>query len=772
MWVAGVIWAVQAMGQTPERLTVSGTVSDAITGETLIGAAVYAQGTQVGSMTNGYGYFNLQVPGDCPAVFVQYIGYETDSIPLEGASRTNLQIALSPRTITTEAAVIEAEGNAPEERAEKLGTLELRPEEARAIPQLFGERDVIKAIQLMPGVQATSDGGSGFFVRGGGADQNLILLDEAPVYNPSHLLGFFSVFNGDALNTAELYKSGIPARFGGRASSVLDIRMKDGNAGKTTVSGGIGLISSRLTIETPLAEGRGSALISGRRTYGDLFLKLSADTNLRNTALYFYDLNAKVNYRLNDRNRLYLSLYNGRDDFDFADAFLLRWGNRTATLRWNALLSDRMFLNSSAIWSDYAYRVGFGSEEAGFFRDAGIQDYQIKEDFTWYAHPSHTVRFGGQWIQHTFSDEVSIETEPAPKRVGWETALYLEDEWAFAPRWKAVGGLRWAGFDLVRGPLYTLNSEGALVGDPGDASDASHFTGGLEPRLSVQGALGKRHGLKLSAERNRQFLHLVSSSAAGNPTDLWLPVSNNVAPLVADQFAAGWSTSTEDGMWSLGVEAYYKRMYDLLEFKVGADVFAPTTLETELVVGDGEAYGTEWLIRKERGDFTGWISYTLSRSFRTFDAIDDGQAFPAASDRIHDLSLVAMWQLSPRVSASANWVYHTGDPATFPTGWYLYEDQLVPQYSRRNQGRFPHYHRLDLGVTLKSKDGVTRSGGGKTDWQAFRGGEWTFSCYNAYGRQNTYLINFEPNEEDPTQTQAVSFALFRFIPSISYDFKF
>jgi len=766
----GLLWVAHASGQT--RITVSGTVTDATTGETLIGAQVYGLGTQSGMLTNGYGFFNLQVPSDCPGVSVQYIGYQTDTIEVSGTSRTGLSVSLQPYTIMTEAAVIEAEGSAPEERAEKLGTLELRPEEARSIPQLFGERDVIKAIQLMPGVQATSDGGSGFFVRGGGADQNLILLDEAPVYNPSHLLGFFSVFNGDALNTAELYKSGIPARFGGRASSVLDIRMKDGNAGKTTVSGGIGLISSRLTIETPLADGRGSALISGRRTYGDLFLNFSADTNLQNTALYFYDLNAKVNYRINDRNRLYLSLYNGRDDFDFAEAFLLRWGNRTATLRWNFLLSDEIFLNTSVVWSDYAYRVGFGPEDTGFFRDAGIQDVQIKEDFTWYAHPSHTVRFGGQWIQHTFSDVVSIDSEPAPDRAGWETALYLEDEWSFAPRWKAVAGLRAARFDLVRGPVYALNAEGELMGDPGEAADAGFGTGGLEPRLSVQGAVGKRHALKFSAERNRQFLHLVSSSAAGNPTDLWLPVSNNVAPLVADQFAGGWSTNTEDGMWSLSAEVYYKRMLDLLEFKVGADVFAPTTLETELVSGDGEAYGIEWLVRKERGDFTGWVSYTLSRSFRTFDAIDDGLVFPAASDRIHDISLVAMWQVSPRVSASANWVYHTGDPATFPTGWYLYETQLVPQYSRRNQGRFPHYHRLDLGITLKSKDGVARSGGGKTGWQAFRGGEWTFSCYNAYGRENTYLINFEPSEEDPAQTQAVSLALFKVIPSISYDFKF
>jgi len=367
---------------------------------------------------------------------------------------------------------------------------------------------------------------------------------------------------------------------------------------------------------------------------------------------------------------------------------------------------------------------------------------------------------------------VSIDSEPAPDRRGWETALYLEDEWSFAPRWKAIAGLRAARFDLVGGPVYALNDEGELLGEPVDASAAAFHAGGMEPRFSLQGAIGERHGVKFSAERNRQFLHLVSSSASGNPTDLWMPVSNNVAPLVADQVAAGWSTQSRKGNWSLAAELYYKRMIDLLEFKVGADVFAPTTLETELVTGSGEAYGVEWMLKKDRGDLTGWVSYTLSRSFRTFDAIDDGSAFPAASDRIHDISLVAMWQINPRVSASANWVYHTGDPATFPTGWYAYEDQLVPQYSARNQGRFPHYHRLDVGITLKSRRGLERSEGVQAGWQAFRGGEWTFSCYNAYGRENTYLINFEPNDEDPTQTQAVSFALFKFIPSISYDFKF
>ncbi len=764
-----------ALGQTSQRPIISGTVLDDATGEFLIGAHILSDGAvPVGAMSNEYGYFNLRAPEDATQVLFKYIGYLTDTLRLNAPPFQNREVRLKPLAILTDAAVVEAQGTTALEQGERLGTLELRPAEARSIPQLFGERDVIKAIQLMPGVQATSDGGSGFFVRGGGADQNLILLDEAPVYNPSHLLGFFSVFNGDALNNADLYKSGIPARYGGRASSVLDIRMKDGNARKFQANGGIGLISSRLTLETPFDEGRGSALISGRRTYADLFLLLSNDTALQNTDLYFYDLNAKVNYRLNEKNRLYLSFYNGRDDFDFADAFLLRWGNRTATLRLNSLLGDRLFLNSSVIWSDYAYRFGFGNEDFGFFRDAGIRDVQVKEDFSWYAAENHTLRFGAQWIQHKFSDEVSIDSVPAPARVGWESSIYVEDMWTVTPNWKLNLGVRYARFDLRSGPVYEVTPEGDLgtiLSSP-DAFEGTLGTGGLEPRLSLTGAISPRHALKFSLERNRQFMHLVTNSAAGNPTDLWMPVSNNIQPVTADQISLGWSTSPEDGAWTLSAETYYKRMDNLLEFKIGADVFAPTTLETEVVAGSGEAYGLELYAKKSIGDLTGWISYTLSRSFRTFDAIDDGDPFPAASDRMHDVSVVGMWDISPRWALSANWVYHTGDPATFPTGLYNLDGRLVPQYTERNAGRFPAYHRLDVGVVLRKPRTSNPLASGTTAWDTFRGGEWTFSCYNAYGRENTYFIDFRPSEADPAVQEAVSTALFKFVPSISYDFKF
>lgn len=766
---------IAAQAQTSERKIISGIVLDDATGETLIGAQIFTDGGQpAGTMSNEYGYFNLTAPKDARQAFVKYIGYVTDTLDLGEDKLLNREIRLQSAAIITDVAVVEAQGTTALEQGEQLGTLELKPSEARSIPQLFGERDVIKAIQLMPGVQATSDGGSGFFVRGGGADQNLILLDEAPVYNPSHLLGFFSVFNGDALNNADLYKSGIPARYGGRASSVLDIRMKDGNARKFTANGGIGLISSRLTLESPFANGRGSMLVSGRRTYADLFLLLSSDTTLQNTDLYFYDLNVKVNYRLNNRNRLFLSFYNGRDDFDFADAFLLRWGNRTATMRLNSLIGDRMFLNSSVIWSDYAYRFGFGNAEFGFFRDAGIQDVQVKEDFSWYVRENHTVRFGAQWIRHQFSDEVSIDSLPAPARLGWESAIYIEDEWSFAPEWKLNVGLRYSRFDLRKGPVYELNAEGDLgkIWNAPSAFAGTLGVGGLEPRASLTGALNPRHALKFSVERNRQFMHLVTNSSAGNPTDLWMPVSNNISPLTADQIAVGWSTNSVSKSWTLSAEAYYKRMSNLLEFKVGADVFAPTTLESEVISGEGEAYGLEMYLKKSTGALTGWVSYTLSRSFRTFADIDDGDPFPAASDRMHDVSIVGMWDIGPRWAFSANWVYHTGDPATFPTGLYNIDGRWVPQYTERNAGRFPAYHRLDVGLVLKKPSGTNPRAQGSTAWENFRGGEWTFSCYNAYGRENTYYIDFRPSENNPDTQEAVSVALFKFVPSISYDFKF
>lgn len=765
-----------ALSLAQDRLSASGTVTDRLTGETLIGATVQcAEDPSRGAMTNAYGYFVLSDAQGCGALVVRFIGYEPLRWELTGSPQDWRQVtlALEPLSVLTGEAVVEADRGTAMEQAGRIGTLELRPEEARAIPQLFGERDVIKAIQLMPGVQATSDGGSGFFVRGGGSDQNLILLDEAPVYNPSHLLGFFSVFNGDALNSAELYKSGIPARYGGRASSVLDIRMKDGNAKKVTVQGGVGLISSRLTVEGPWAGGQGTWLVSGRRTYADLFLKLSEDDALRQTALYFYDINAKANYRFrNGRHRLFLSYYSGRDDFDFADLFQLRWGNQTATLRWNALLSDRIFSNTSVIWSDYRYRIGFGTEDFGFFRDAGIQDLQAKQDFTWYAAGNHTVRFGALLIRHNFSDAVSIDPDPQPNRVGWETALYAEDEWSLNDSWKVLAGMRWSRFDLVAGPVFDLDAAGAVAQRRTGSWGAVPGQGGLEPRLALQGVVGEGNGLKASVERNRQYLHLVSNSAAGNPTDLWMPVSNNVAPLVADQVSLGWTRPWVEGGLTWGLEGYYKSMRDLLEFRVGADVFAPETLESEVIVGSGEAYGLEMMVRRNRGKLTGWVAYTLSRSFRTFDAVDDGDPFPASSDRIHDVAVVGMWEVGPRLSLSANWVYHTGDPATFPTGLYAIDGRLVTQYTERNAGRFPAYHRLDVGLTLRSKKGVARSG--SAAWQAFRGGEWTFSVYNAYGRENTYLINFESEltDDGTLQNQAVSFALFKAIPSISYDFKF
>lgn len=763
--------AAQTPGRTP---TLSGTVVDASTGESLIGASVQClDRASIGTTTNAYGYFNLQLDDGCTRVVIRFIGYVTDTLGLPQTSGP-VRIELQPATLNIGAAEVISEGGTALERAAQLGSVELRPSEVRAIPQLFGERDVIKAIQLLPGVQATSEGGSGFYVRGGGADQNLVLLDEAPVYNPSHLLGFFSVFNGDAINSAELYKSGIPARYGGRASSVLDVRMKDGNTKKPTAYGGIGLISSRLTVEAPVAEGRGSVLLSGRRTYADLFLLLSKEEALRNTDLYFFDLNAKFSYRLSDRHRIFASLYGGRDDFDFSDSFLLRWGNRTSTVRWNALWSDRLFGNTSLIWSDFAYRLGFGNEEFGFFRDAGIRDLQLKEDLTWYVRPAHTVRAGFQGIVHTFTDEVSFAagsngttSDAAPRRVALESAVYAEDTWTVAERWKVLVGLRYARFDLVDGPLYQLTPERELDGEVEampSAADAPYGQGGWEPRLALEGALTDRIGLKISAERNRQYLHQVTSTSAGNPTDLWIPASNNIAPIVADQVSLDLTSGPANGAFTWTVGGYLKRLDQVLEFKSGADVFAPTTLESEVISGTGQAYGAEVLLRRTVGELTGWVSYTLSRSFRTFAEVDGGAQFPAPSDRIHNAAVVLMWEVSPRAVLSANWVYHTGDPATFPSGYYFFDGRLVPQYTARNAGRFPAYHRLDVGVTLRR--------GAKPAARAWANGEWNFSIYNAYGRENTYLIDFRESETEPGRVDAVSVALFKWVPSISYDFRF
>jgi len=619
-------------------------------------------------------------------------------------------------------------------------------------------------------VSPNSEGNAGFFVRGGDADQNLVLLDEAPVYNASHLLGFFSVFNSDALKDVKLYKGGIPTQYGGRISSVLDVRMKNGNTRSPEVSGGIGLISSRLTVETPFGnDEKGSLILSGRRTYADLLMK-TFSKDFDETSLYFYDFNAKANYILGDKDRLYLSGYFGRDVFGL-NRVGLDWGNTTATLRWNHVFDDRLFCNTALIYSDFDY--GFGVDNAGTAIElsSGIFNYNLKQDFNWFANPDNTLQFGWNAIVHRFKpgqfsadDGDESTTDMAldlPAQQALETGFYLDNEQKINNRLSIYYGARLSTFSNI-GPydLKTYNAADEPIATQSYRSgDLYHTWWGLEPRASATFLLDEHSSVKASYNRLYQYLHLLSNSTSGTPTDLWYPSTPLVRPEIGDQWALGYFRNFQDNTWEFSVEAYYKNLLHQVDYEDGAEPFLNPDLEAELVFGKRRAYGTEFFLKKNKGELRGWVSYTLSKSERQFGAINDGNWFSARQDRTHAISVVATYRISPRVSASGAWVYYTGDAVTFPTGKYAVDGQIVTLYSGRNGDRMPDYHRLDLGLNWQLKE--------HRHWSS----ELNFSVYNAYNRKNAFSISFEESETRPGTTEAVKTALFGMVPSVTWNFR-
>ena len=644
----------------------------------------------------------------------------------------------------------------------------LDPKDIETIPVLFGEKDIMKTLQLTPGVKGAGEGNAGFFVRGGGADQNLILLDEANVYNASHLLGFFSVFNSDAIKDVSLYKSGIPAEYGGRASSVMDVKMRDGNKKKFGMSGGIGLISSRLTVEAPIVKDKGSFIVSGRRSYADLFLKLSKDTSINQTQLFFYDLNAKANYRLGDKDRIFLSGYFGRDVLGINDAFGFNWGNATGTIRWNHLFSNKLFSNTSIAYSDFDYGFNVGSGEDGFGISSSINDINFKQDFDYFLNSNNKMKFGVNAIYHTFKPgelsggNSSFNPIILDTRYGLEAAAYIQNDMKIGSRWSLMCGLRYSAFNLMGdGTAYEFDGNGVLTNSTeysrGESIALHH---GLEPRFSISYILSENNSIKLGYNRNLQYLHRVTNSTTSSPTDIWVPSSNNVLPQLADQIAIGYYQNFNKNMFSFTGEVYYKALQNQIDYRTGASNFLNELIEGEFVYGKGRSYGLELQLQKKKGKFTGWLSYTLSRALRTFDAIDNGREFSARQDRIHDISLVTMYNLTERVALSAAWIYYTGDAVTFPSGKYELNGTVIPYYTERNGYRMPDYHRLDLGATFYFKER-----------EKFEH-NLNVSIYNAYNRENAYTITFQEAENDPTQTEAVQTTLFKIIPSITYNFNF
>ena len=749
--------------------TISGYVKSAESGEALIGASIYLENQKTGTITNVYGFYSITLPQGKYSIRYSFIGYQNTSIEIELAENINKNIELPASSTQIQEIIVAADAADKNIVRSEMSVVKISPKEIKLIPVMFGEQDILKTIQLMPGVKSAGEGSSGFYVRGGSADQNLIILDEAPVYNASHLLGFFSVFNSDAIKDMKLYKGNAPAEYGGRLSSVLDVQMNEGNSKKFTASGGLGLISSRLTLEAPIVKDKGSFIISGRRTYADIFLVFLKDTTFKKTTLYFYDLNVKANYKLGEKDRLFLSGYLGRDVFGFSDRMGFNWGNKTATLRWNHLFGSKLFLNSSFIYSDYNYVIGFKPTGNLVEITSGILDYNLKEDFQYFINTKNTLKFGFNSIFHTFrpgeisaSSESFINSQIIDEKYAIESALYFSHKFDVSDKFKLTCGLRYSNFTIV-GPdtVYTYNENDEVTDTKAYAKgNIIKNYGNFEPRLTLNYVINHENSVKASYARNSQYIHLLSNSTSSSPTDLWLPSSHIIKPQIADQFAIGYFKNFKENMFETSIELYYKNFQNQIDYQNGADILLNDKVESQLVFGKGRAYGAELFIKKRTGKLTGWIGYTLARTERSVDAIDNGAWYPAKQDRTHDISIVAIYNLTKKWNVSATWVYYTGNAVTFPSGKYEFEGLTVPAYTNRNGYRMPNYHRLDLGATYTVKK--------RKRYES----SWNFSVYNAYARKNAYSIDFRVNEDNPNQTEAVRLALFQIVPSITYNFKF
>lgn len=754
-----------------KKFTIGGIVKSAQDGETIIGASVKA-GSVAGTLSNEYGFYSLSLPPGNHTIEISSVGMQPVFLSVVLTADTTINYAMQDGTESLNEVTITESAGGRSLSSAQTSVERLSMKEIKNIPVLFGEKDVIKAIQLLPGIKSAGDGSSGMFVRGGAADQNLILLDEAPVYNAAHLLGFFSTFNSDALKDITVYKGGMPAQYGGRLSSVLDIKMNDGDNQHYGVSGGVGTISAKLNVEGPLQKDKSSFLITGRRTYVDMFLKMS--DKYKDNSLYFYDLNAKVNYTLGDKDRIYLSGYFGKDkmkaSFGGDDGFGMEWGNATATVRWNHIFNNNLFSNTSFIFSNYNYKISIRSGIYDFNVFSQIQDLNLKEELQWYPNNRNSVRIGFNSIYHTIrpgevnsGDENTLASEALYKRFSWENAVYASNQWKASDRLNVSYGLRLSAFTILGGGnYYDVDRSGAVT-------DTFTYTSGevvktyynLEPRLAASFQVNPSSSVKASYVRNTQNLHLISNSTSASPTDKWLASTNIIKPEISDQVSLGYYKNLSDNRYELTAEVYYKTMQNQIDYRDGANVFSSSNaVESELLYGKGRSYGLELLLKKKAGRLSGWISYTLSKTERQIDGINGNDWYNARQDRTHDLALVATYQLSPKWTVSANWVYYTGDAITFPGGKYQVDGNTVYYYTRRNGYRMPDYHRLDLGATWKMKE--TRK------WAH----ELSFSLYNAYGRENAYTIYFRDNKEDPNKTEAVKVALFKFIPSISYNFRF
>lgn len=762
-----------------EKYTISGYVKSAETGEELIGATVYIKSNSIGVSANVYGFYSLTLSEGVYDVSYSYIGYNEQTIKVDLSRNIQKNIELAETVNKLDVVEITGEKADNNFKSIEMSVNKIDSKTIKKIPALLGEADVVKSILLLPGVSTVGEGSTGFNVRGGGIDQNLVLLDEAPVYNSSHLFGFFSVFNPDAVKNVKLIKGGISPEYGGRLSSILDIRMKEGNKKELTGSGGVGVIFSRLSVEGPIVKDKASFLVAGRRSYADVLAKPFLNENLKNTKFYFYDLTAKVNYELNAKNKLFLSGYFGRDVF--GSGFIFNWGNATATARWNHIFNEKLFMNLTAFYSDYDYAFGVDEEDPAddFDWNSSIVSTSIKPDFSYYLNNKNTLKFGAQSIyydfkpaQATFASDGQTSNISLREKYGIENGIYILNEQKIGARTSVLYGLRWSHFaylgkgikqtyrDTIPGITKPLDEEISFAKNKSIAN--YNF---FEPRLSVKYDLTEFSSVKASYNRMTQYLHLISNTIASTPVDIWLPTTNNVKPQVADQVAVGYFRNFKNNKYETSVEVFAKDFQNQVDYIDNARIFFNEQLEGDLLSGDGRAFGLELYVKKNTGKLTGWVSYTLSRSERKVNGISNGDWYPNRFDRLHNLSVVNSYELNKKWSFSANFVYSTGTPGTFPTNRYEIQGVVVAHNvdNKRNNFRIPAYHRLDISATLTPKKNEDRK------WK----GEWVFSIYNVYSRKNPFSIYFEQNQDNPRKTDAIRYAVIgTLVPAVSYNFNF
>lgn len=776
----------QISDSAKQKFTLSGVIKDAKSNETLIGVNIFIPEIKAGTTTNEYGFYSITIPKGNYTVQISYLGYALSEQKINLDKNTKNNFSLSSDEQQLEEVVITDERKATNIRKAEMSVNKLSMATIKKMPVVMGETDVLKAILMLPGVTNAGEGASGFNVRGGAADQNLILLDEASIFNSSHVFGFFSVFNPDAIKDMKLYKGGIPSRYGGRASSVLDIYQKDGNSKDFHMNGGIGLISSRLLAEGPIVKDRGSFLLGGRTSYAHLFLKLSDNNN----SAYFYDLNAKLSYQLSDNNSLYLSGYYGRDVFSIDKRFENTYGNTTLNLRWNHLFSNKLFSNLSLIYSDYYY--GLDLDFVGFKWDSGIKNYNLKYDFKNYISDNFKLGYGANAMYYDFNpgtvtplnDESGINPDQLQKKKAFEPAIYIDAEHDISKRISLSYGVRYSLFyRLGQSTINTYANDQAVVFNHElqiyekatptgtvfyDSGKTIADFNNLEPRAAVAFLLDDNQSIKASYNRLVQYLQLVSNTSSPTPLDVWTPSDNFIKPQKMDQVALGYFRNFKNNEYSLEAETFYKKVKNRMDYIDGADLIANDAIEQIILNGEMRAYGLEILFRKNEGRLNGWVSYTLSKSEQrtpgrdaSETGINNGDWYNSGYDKTHNLAITGNYSYTDKWSFGANFALQTGQPATFPNGSYQYQGLTVANYGARNADRLPTYHHLDLSATYVPKP--TK----KKGWQS----EWVFSIYNVYNRKNAASISFKQDSQSGNN-EALRLSIFGIVPGVSYNFKF